>query len=176
MRIIASATATLAIAALGAATLLAAVPARGAENKPSAATLKRGEYLVHIMDCTGCHTPGALAGQPDPTRFLAGSTIGFLIPNVGIFYPPNLTPDEETGLGTWSRADIVKAVRTGERPDGRMLVPIMPYHSYGKLTDADAMALAAYLKSMKPINHRAPAMVGANGKAVAPYLTVQMPQ
>jgi len=158
-----------ALATLAFGTLLA-TPAAGADTR-----VQRGEYLVHIMDCTGCHTPGALAGKPDMERFLAGSNIGFGIPDLGIFYPPNLTPDKETGLGDWSEADIVKAIRTGERPDGRVLVPVMPYHSYAKLTDDDAFALAAYLKSMKPVGNKAPAMVGPSEKPVAPYLTVKMP-
>ena len=135
---------------------------------------RRGEYLATIMDCGGCHTPGALTGQPDPRRHLGGSTVGFQIPALGIFYPPNLTPDE-TGLGAWSARDIMTAVRTGVRPDGRVLVPVMPYHNYGKLTDADASALAAYLKSLKPIRHKAPSIVGPTEKATAPYLTVVVP-
>jgi mono/diheme cytochrome c family protein len=127
------------------------------------------------MDCTGCHTPGVFLGKPDPQRYLAGSEVGFQIPNLGIFYPPNLTPDLETGLGGWSEADIIKAVRTGERPDGRVLVPVMPYHSYRRLTDADARALAAYLKSLPPIRHQVPGMVGSSEKPTAPYLTVVTP-
>jgi mono/diheme cytochrome c family protein len=94
------------------------VPPASAQGKP------RGEYLATIMDCGGCHTPGALAGEPDAARPLAGSNIGFQIPGVGIFYPPNLTPDAETGLGSWSEREIVTAVRTGVRPDGRVLAPI----------------------------------------------------
>jgi mono/diheme cytochrome c family protein len=136
--------------------------------------LRRGEYLATIMDCGGCHTPGALTGQPDHTRHLGGSGVGFQIPNVGIFYPPNLTPDE-TGLGAWSEKDIMTAVRTGVRPDGRVLVPVMPYHNYAKLTDADAGALTAYLKSLKPIRNKAPSIVGPTEKATAPYLTVVVP-
>lgn len=137
--------------------------------------IKRGAYLAAIMDCTGCHTPGVFFGKPDPQRHLGGSEVGFQIPGLGIFYPPNLTPDPETGLGTWSEADIVTAVRTGVRPDGRVLAPVMPYHSYGKLTDTDAKALASYLKSLKPVRHQAPAMVGATEKPTAPYLTIVMP-
>lgn len=140
-----------------------------------AAKVKRGEYLAAIMDCGGCHTTGALIGKPDPAMYVAGSTVGFQIPGLGIFYPPNLTPDKETGIGTWSEADVAKAVRTGERPDGRILAPVMPYHSYSKLTDKDAAALAAYLKSLKPISHPVPPIVGADGKATAPYLSVVMP-
>jgi mono/diheme cytochrome c family protein len=138
--------------------------------------ITRGEYLATIMDCGGCHTPGALVGKPDAARYLAGSQVGFQIPGLGIFYPPNLTSDRETGLGAWSQADIVKAVRTGVRPDGRQLVPVMPYPHYSKLTDADAGALAAYLKSLKPVRHDTPAITGATEKPTAPYLTVVMPK
>jgi mono/diheme cytochrome c family protein len=109
-------------------------------------------------------------------RPLAGSEVGFQVPGVGVFYPPNLTPDPETGLGKWSEADIIKAVRAGVRPDGRQLVPIMPYHSYGKLTDADAKALAGYLKSMKPVKNQVPGPFGSNEKPTAAYLTVVMPK
>src|SRR5918997_6505666 len=117
-------------------------------------TIKRGEYLSRIMDCTGCHTPGAMTGKPEPGKFLAGSKIGFGIPQVGVVYPPNLTPDTETGLGSWSEADIVTAVRTGVRPDGRQLAPAMPWRSYAALTDDDAQALAAFLKSLPAISHQ----------------------
>jgi mono/diheme cytochrome c family protein len=137
--------------------------------------ISRGEYLAHIMDCGGCHTPGALVGSPNVQRSLAGSDVGFRIPRLGIFYPPNLTPDPETGLGKWSTSDIVKAVRTGVRPDGRVLVPAMPYHSYSRLTDMDAQALAAYLKSLRPIRNQVPAIVGDSEKPTAPYLSVVMP-
>jgi Cytochrome c, mono- and diheme variants len=143
---------------------------------PAQDRVQRGEYLAAIMDCTGCHTPGTLLGKPDLQRYLAGSEVGFQIPGLGIFYPPNLTPDPETGLGRWSEADIVKAVRTGVRPDGRVLAPVMPYHSYAKLTDADAQALASYLKSLEPIRNQVPVMVGASETPTAPYLTVVMPK
>ena len=125
---------------------------------------------------TGCHTTGALVGQPDPQRYLAGSTIGFQIPELGIVYPPNLTPDRATGLGDWSEREIVNAVRTGVRPDGRVLVPVMPYHSYSRLTDADVGALASYLKSLPPVRHQVPANTGASEKPTTPYLTVAMPE
>jgi mono/diheme cytochrome c family protein len=137
--------------------------------------LERGKYLVTIMDCAGCHTDGALAGKPDPARHLAGSSIGFGIPGFGIFYPPNLTPDPKTGLGAWSEEDIVTAIRTGMRPDGRGLAPVMPWHSYSALTDEDALAVAAYLKSLPPVEHAVPPPTGPDEKAPAPYLSVVMP-
>ncbi len=142
----------------------------------SAQDLKRGEYLATIMDCSGCHTGGALTGKPDPKRRLAGSEIGFELPGLGIFYPPNLTPDMETGLGKWSEPHIVKAIRTGVRPDGRELAPVMPWRNYAALTDTDARALAAYLKRLEPIRNEVPNITGPSQKPTAPYLTVVIPK
>lgn len=162
----------------GAATVAAALfigIAAQAQTAAPAERLQRGEYLAAIMDCGGCHTPGILIGKPDMARKLAGSEVGFQIPGLGTFYPPNLTPDMETGLGSWSEQDIIKAVRTGARPDGRMLAPAMPYQSYSKLTDADALALASYFKSLPPVRHQVPKPVGPSEKATAPYLAVVAP-
>jgi mono/diheme cytochrome c family protein len=154
------------------AVMLAAAPATGR----AADAVKRGEYLARNMDCTGCHTAGALAGQPDPARHLAGSTIGFRLPGLGTFYPPNLTPDAETGLGKWSAAEIATALRTGVRPDGRELAPAMPWRSYAALTDADLESLVAYLKSLPPVRHAAPPAAGEGEHPPAPYLTVVVPE
>lgn len=158
------------------ALLAMSLPAAGPAMSQGNTVQLRGEYLSKIMDCGGCHTPGALIGQPDHARALAGSQIGFQIPGLGYFYPPNLTSDRDTGLGKWSNADIVRAVRTGVRPDGRILVPVMPWHSYAALTDDDALALATYLKGLAPIKHAVPPLTGADAKAPAPYLAVVEPQ
>jgi mono/diheme cytochrome c family protein len=136
----------------------------------------RGEYLARIMDCTGCHTPGSLTGRPDMARYLGGSDVGFMIPELGVFFPPNLTPDGETGLGAWSEADIVAAVRTGVRPDGRELAPAMPWRSYAALTDDDARALAAYIKTLPPVRHAAPPIAGPSEEPQGPYLTIAAPE
>lgn len=136
---------------------------------------KRGEYLARIMDCGGCHTPGYLLGKPDMERYLGGSDVGFEIPELGIFYPPNLTNDE-TGLAAWSEEDIVTAVRTGVRPDGRELAPIMPWHAYAALTDEDAYALARFIKSVKPIANKVPDPVGPGERPPLPYMTIKMPE
>jgi mono/diheme cytochrome c family protein len=159
--------------ALRAAALAAAVFAGPAFAQGDVA---RGKYLASIMDCTGCHTAGALIGQPDPKRHLAGSDIGFGVPGLGVFYPPNLTSDRDTGLGSWSADEIIAAVRKGERPDGRMLAPVMPWPSYAVLSDADARALAAYLKSLPPVRFKAPAPVGPNETPTKPYLTLVAPK
>jgi mono/diheme cytochrome c family protein len=109
-------------------------------SRPSGASaVERGHYLARIMDCTGCHTPGALVGRPDTDRYLAGADVGFGTP-LGIVYPPNLTPDPVTGLGRWTDAEIARAIRQGVRPDGRALVPVMPWPSYSALTEADVAA------------------------------------
>jgi mono/diheme cytochrome c family protein len=139
-------------------------------------TIDRGEYLATIMDCGSCHTAGALAGQPNPALHLAGSSIGFELPGLGIFYPPNLTPDHETGLGSWTEADIVKVLRTGIRPDGRELAPVMPWRSYSKLSESDMRALAGYLKNLKPVSNPVPHIAASGDTAAGPYLTVALPK
>jgi mono/diheme cytochrome c family protein len=155
--------------AAGALTLLVAAELRADER------LARGEYLATIMDCTTCHTDGVLAGAPDHDRPVAGSTIGHEVPGLGVFFAPNLTPEAETGLGTWSEDDIILAVRSGLRPDGRELALAMPWRSYAALTDADAAALAAYLKSLEPIRFEVPANTGLYGRPISPYLMLVRP-
>lgn len=150
--------------------------AMAASAEADSSSQPRGQYLAAIMDCGGCHTPGALTGAPDAARTLAGGDVGFQIPGLGTFWPPNLTPDPETGLGAWSAEDIMRAVRTGVRPDGRILAPAMPYHAYSALTDADAAALAKYLKSLAPIRNAVPALAGPDAAPAAPYMAVTVPK
>jgi mono/diheme cytochrome c family protein len=120
----------------------------------------RGKYLVTLGLCTDCHTPGYFFGKPDMTRYLGGSEVGFHIPELGVFHGPNLTPDNETGLGRWSEVDIVRAIQTGARPDGRVLAPIMPWHAFAEMTRQDAMAVAAFLKSLPPVSNKVPGPFG----------------
>lgn len=136
------------------------------------ALLERGRYLSQIMDCGGCHTEGSLVGQPKPELALAGSTIGFEVPELGYVFPSNLTSDAETGLGQWSVEDIKRAITTGERPDGRILA-VMPWPSYAALTPEDADALAAYIKSLPPIRHPVPPLTGVGEPAPGPVLTIR---
>src|SRR6516165_12200992 len=70
----------------------------------------RGEYLVQFGGCNDCHTPGYFLGKPDLARFLGGSDVGFDLPGTGTFVGPNLTPDKATGLGSWSRDEIITAI------------------------------------------------------------------
>jgi mono/diheme cytochrome c family protein len=124
------------------------------------AQIKRGLYLVNIGGCNDCHTPGSFLGKRDTTRTLAGSDVGFGIPGMGVFVGPNLTPDKETGLGNWTNEQIVTAIRTGKRPDGRMLAPVMPYNDFAALTKEDALAIAGYLKSLPAISNKVPGPFG----------------
>ena len=138
--------------------------------------IARGKYLVGIISCGDCHTPGGLIGKPDMNRYLAGSEVGFFIPDLGYFYGPNLTSDEATGLGKWSEDDVVTALRTGKRPDGRVLAPIMPWQSFANMSDEDAHAIAAYLKSLAPISNKVPGPFGAKETPTAPYQAIIFPQ
>jgi mono/diheme cytochrome c family protein len=126
--------------------------------------IKRGEYLVTFGGCIDCHNPGYFFGKPDMKRFLAGSEVAFEIPGLGVFVPPNLTPDKETGLGNWTEAQIVTALQTGKRPDGRELAPIMPWRHFAKLTKQDAYAIAAYLKSIPAVKNKVPGPFGPGEK------------
>jgi mono/diheme cytochrome c family protein len=120
------------------------------------AQIKRGEYLVSFSGCNDCHTPGYFFGRPDMSRFLGGSDVAFEIPGEGVFVGRNLTPDKETGLGGWTAEQIVTAIQTGERPDGRILAPIMPWHALANLTPEDAKAIAAFLQTIEPVSNAIP--------------------
>lgn len=141
--------------------------------KPDA-QLAKGQYLVTIMGCNDCHTPGTFYGAPDMTRFLSGSELGWVGP-WGVVYAANLTPDDETGLGKWTPAQIAKTIRSGNRPDGRQLAPAMPWLNYSALTESDALAIATYLKSLKPVKHAVPKPVEPGGKAEGPLLAFPPP-
>ena len=79
---------------------------------------------------------------------------------LGVFVARNLTPDMETGLGAWSTDQIVTALTTGVRPDGRVLSPWMPWKGLSQLTSADAKAIAAFLKSIPAVKHPVPGLPG----------------
>ncbi len=121
-----------------AASVLAVPPSARADN----AQLAKGELLFNVGGCTNCHTAkgGELlaGGNPIKTPF-------------GTFYPPNITPDPETGIGGWSLADFTAAMRDGRAPHRGPLYPAFPYTSYTLMSDADIAALKAYLDTVKPV-------------------------
>jgi mono/diheme cytochrome c family protein len=138
--------------------------------------IERGKYLVTLGGCNDCHTPGYFLGKPDMARYLGGSEVGFEIPNQGVFYGPNLTPDSETGLGKWSVQEIVTAMTTGQRPDGRALAPVMPWHAYAHLTREDSTAIAAYLKSLPPVKNKTPGPFGPAEKPTSFVMKIVPPE
>lgn len=139
-------------------------------------TVSRGRYLVNLLRCGACHTDGALLGEPDETRLLAGSSVGIAYTsplqdkNPGVVYPANLTPDPDTGLGGWSERQIVDRIRTGSDRHGRRSIPVMPSAAYASIDDDDARAIAAYLRNLPPVRHAVPASVAPGQKARAPFV------
>ena len=150
-------------------------PAAAASDFPSA-QVAQGRYLVNLLACGGCHTDGALAGQPNGDRLLAGSAVGIATSNPmqkkfpGVVFPSNLTPDPETGLGAWSVAQIASMLQSGMDKHGKQAIPVMPWMTYSKLTEQDATAIAVYLKSLPPVKHPIPASVRAGKKTQAPFV------
>src|SRR6185437_11248187 len=157
------------VASVAGAVMLAGSISTGAAAESQ---IERGKYLVTLGGCSDCHTPGSFLGHPDTARFLGGSDVGFSIPGLGVFVGRNLTPDPETGLGKWTTQQIVTAFTTGVRPDGRILAPIMPYEALGHLTKSDALAIAAYLKSLKPVKHAVPGPFGPTETPTTFVMTV----
>jgi len=119
-----------------AATVLAVggLAARAADTALAA----RGAYLAAAAGCADCHTD-----RPHGGRLYAGGRA--LTTPFGTFYAPNITPDLETGIGRWSDAQFLNALREGVRPDGSNYFPVFPYPSFTKITDDDARAIKAYL-------------------------------
>ena len=121
--------------------LMLLVPAAAAVADEDAVT--RGEYLVQAGGCFSCHT--AVGGKK-----LAGGRA--LSTPFGTFYSPNITPDPETGIGRWTDAQFLRALREGVRPDGANYFPVFPYPSFTGITDSDALAIKAYLFSLPPVH------------------------
>ena len=136
----------------------------------------RGKYLVTLGGCFDCHTPGYFFGKPDMTRYLGGSDVGFDIPGLGVFVGPNLTPDKETGLGNWTNEQIVTALKTGKRPDRRELAPVMPWRAFANLTEADAHAIAVFLKSLPPVSNKVAGPFGPNDRVTIFVMKVVAPE
>lgn len=102
---------------------------------------KRGEYLSKAAGCLGCHTEE----KKDAVPYAGGRA---LKTPFGTFYGPNITPHKGAGLGEWSEADFIRAMREGRRKDGANLFPAFPYPSFTKMSDGDLKDLWAYLRSL----------------------------
>jgi mono/diheme cytochrome c family protein len=136
------------------------------ERAPAPGTPERGRYLARVAICQDCHSPRAVGDDGDGTGLDAGYDLRHLFGGGGFAFrfrdgrwliPPNLTPDPVSGIGGWSEADIVKAVRTGITPDGRRLNPMMPYAvAFHVMTDQDATDIARFLRSLPPVRSGRP--------------------
>ncbi len=123
----------------------AAAPPAEAPIDPQVA---RGKYLTDAGDCVSCHT------RKGGAAFAGG--LGFPTP-FGTLYSSNITPDNETGIGKWTAADLRKAMHEGIAPGGKHLFPAFPYTAFTKVTDQDVEAIFAYLKTLKAETYRPPA-------------------
>ncbi len=146
-----------------AATVLDAPAAEPGRYAPdNVAQVNRGEYLVELLGCGACHTDGALEGVPDFDKSLAGSSIGIAYTSPlneqrpGILFPPNLTPDEETGIGLWTDRQIENAISAGVGRHSGRRIAIMPWQGYTRMTPEDVKAIVSYLRSIKPVYHEVP--------------------
>jgi hypothetical protein len=150
-----------------------------------------GRYLVNLGGCNDCHSPKVMTEMgpvPDTTRLLSGHPSDAMLAPIdtsmiqpgkwvltsgtdftawvgpwGISYTANLTPDEPTGIGTWTDEIFIKALRTGKHMGiGRPILPPMPWFDIGKSSDKDLKAIFAYLKSLPPIHNQVPDPVPPN--------------
>jgi mono/diheme cytochrome c family protein len=117
--------------------------------------IERGSYLVNaVMACDGCHTPRGPGGLIMERRFSGGSIV-WDGPAYTV-HGSNITPDRDTGIGAWSDDDLKRLLISGVRPNGVSVAPQMPYGFYRILTPSDLDAIAAYLKTAKPVSNEMP--------------------
>jgi mono/diheme cytochrome c family protein len=172
--------------------LLAVVTTVGASPHPQDDQVAHGKYIATIAGCTSCHTPyKAEYNQPpenltleqiqniafderaahDPEKLLAGGRVFDLGP-AGMVFTRNLTPDQQTGIGAWTDDQIKLAIKTGIDDEGKVLFPVMPYHVYSGMADADLEAVIAYLHSVKAVSNQVPDnTVSTEGLPTPPYQT-----
>jgi mono/diheme cytochrome c family protein len=127
---------------------LGAAPAGAPAPTPADTPAARGKYLADAGNCVSCHTP------PGGAAFAGG--LGFTTP-LGTIYSSNITPDNETGIGQWTAADLRRAMHEGIGRGGYHLFPAFPYTSFTKVTDEDVNAIYAYLRTLPPVRHTPPA-------------------
>ena len=122
-----------------------------AQKPASAETLReRGAYLTKsVAACGRCHTPRDAHSLPIAGMELAGGA-EFTEAGTGHVVAPNITPDRETGIGGWTQAQIINAIRNGVRPDGTIIGPPMPFSAYGDLSDRDVTAISPSRSSGAP--------------------------
>lgn len=107
--------------------------------------IEQGRYILQLANCYACHTDVENDGKP-----LAGGRA--LETGFGIFYPPNITPDRDTGIGSWTDEQFIRALTQGVAPDGHNYYPAFPYLSYSDMKQSDMLALKAYLFSLPAVS------------------------
>jgi mono/diheme cytochrome c family protein len=140
--------------------LIASVACVAAFAQPAAAQnqdlIARGAYLVNgSAACGNCHTQKGPDLLPKADLAFAGGQ-KFESPGFGVAYSKNITPNHETGIGIWTEAEIILAFREGITKEGSTIGPPMPVAYFNKMSDDDAKAVAAYLKTIQPIRNEAP--------------------
>lgn len=113
-----------------------------AQMSATSQTIARGEYLARAGDCVACHS------LPNGRPFAGGRAMATPFGN---FYVPNITPDDETGIGHWNADEFYRMMHTGVSRDGALMYPVMPFASYSKVTRADSDAIFSYLMSVPPV-------------------------
>jgi mono/diheme cytochrome c family protein len=171
--------------------VLAIATTAGATNKYQDDTIAHGKYIATIAGCTDCHTPfkaeymDPTKWTPDQVKTIAFNAIASLdeekllsggrpfdLGPLGVLFTRNLTPDQETGLGTWTDEQIKIAVKTGISNDGHILFPVMPYHVYNGMADADLDAVIAYLRSVNAVSNMVPeSTIPTEGLPTPPFTT-----
>lgn len=151
-------------------------PVAGTYAPSDRGLVEHGAYLVELLGCGVCHTDGALEGGADIEKGLAGSRTGIAFSNPlghefpGVVYPPNITPDMKTGIGSWTDAQIGAAISAGLGRHAGRRIASMPWQGYAKLSDDDVRAIVTYLRSIKPIMHRVPDDVEPGKEAIEPFI------
>ncbi len=110
--------------------------------------IERGKYLVIAGGCISCHR-----GEDEEESFVGGLA---LESDFGTFYAPNITPDMETGIGSWQAKDFLLALQHGRKPGGSFYYPAFPYRAYAGLRDEDVLDIGSYLMSLEPQNNVVP--------------------
>lgn len=134
-----------------------ATTAKTMERTPE--RLARGKYLAeNVSGCMDCHTPHDWSSTASP---LASGNLGAgeqipLKDLPGKIFAPNITPDRETGAGTWSDDQLARAIREGVGHDGRALFNLMPYEHYRTMSDEDLASVIVYLRALPPVRHEVP--------------------
>ena len=125
--------------------------------------IARGDYLAnHVAGCMDCHSKRDFSKYSGPavpgTEGQGGEAFSHDLLNAipGVVYASNITPDPETGIGSWSDDDILKALTQGINKKGDTLFPIMPYANFNHLAKSDLLGIIAYIRTLKPIKNKVP--------------------